>query len=70
MNTDLDGLGGSGPSLTWVRSSYSNGAGGECVECAAAGDRILVRDTKTGGALVTSVGVVAWRAFTGTVGRD
>ncbi|MCQ4196173.1 DUF397 domain-containing protein [Streptomyces parvulus] len=48
----------------WIRSSYSNGAGGECVECAADDDRIFVRDTKMGGALVTSVDVVAWRAFT------
>ncbi|MFF7606046.1 DUF397 domain-containing protein [Streptomyces parvulus] len=61
MNTDLDGT---GPSRTWIRSSYSNGAGGECVECAADGERILVRDTKMGGGFVTSVHVVAWRAFT------
>ncbi|NEB09209.1 DUF397 domain-containing protein [Streptomyces coelicoflavus] len=67
MSTDLDGRGGRGPSLMWVRSSYSNGAGGECVECAAEGDRILVRDTKTGGALMTSVSAAAWQAFTHAV---
>ncbi|MFI7874594.1 DUF397 domain-containing protein [Streptomyces salinarius] len=69
MNTDLDARGGRGRALKWVRSSYSNGAGGECVECAAEGDRILVRDTKTGGALMTSVDVAAWRAFTRAVSR-
>ncbi|MEU4979017.1 DUF397 domain-containing protein [Streptomyces sp. NPDC021969] len=67
MNTDNDRLGDAGPSHTWIRSSHSNGAGGECVECAAEGDRILVRDTKIGGALVTSVGAAAWQAFTRAV---
>ncbi|MEU8731523.1 DUF397 domain-containing protein [Streptomyces tendae] len=67
MNTYSDRLGDAEPSLTWVRSSHSNGAGGECVECAAFGDRILVRDTKIGGALVTSVGTAAWQAFTRVV---
>ncbi|MFA3872221.1 DUF397 domain-containing protein [Streptomyces sp. MMCC 100] len=69
MSPDIDGRGGRGPSLTWIRSSYSNGAGGECVECAVTGDRILVRDTKSGGALVTSVGVAAWHSFTRAVSR-
>ncbi|MEW1997995.1 DUF397 domain-containing protein [Streptomyces coelicoflavus] len=69
MSTDLESLGGSRPSRTWIKSSYSNGAGGECVECAAEGDRILVRDTKTGGILVTSVNVAAWRVFTRAVSR-
>ncbi|GAA2600904.1 MULTISPECIES: DUF397 domain-containing protein [Streptomyces] len=67
MNTDKDHLGDAGPLLTWIRSSHSNGAGGECVECAAEGDRILVRDTKIGGALVASVGATAWQAFTRAV---
>lgn len=66
MNMDHEGT---GLSLTWVRSSYSNGAGGECVECAAEGDRIFMRDTKVGAALVTSVGAVAWHAFTGAIRR-
>ncbi|MER6337374.1 DUF397 domain-containing protein [Streptomyces tendae] len=69
MNTELDDLGETGPSLTWIKSSHSNGAGGECVECAAEDGRIYVRDTKTGGALMTSVGVAAWHAFTGAVRR-
>ncbi|MBQ0890519.1 DUF397 domain-containing protein [Streptomyces sp. RM72] len=63
MNSDSNRLGDAGSSPTWIRSSHSNGAGGECVECSAEGDRILVRDTKIGGALVASVGVAAWQAF-------
>ncbi|WP_399885476.1 DUF397 domain-containing protein [Streptomyces sp. BBFR51] len=70
MKTDLNILDERGPSLTWIRSSYSNGAGGECVECAAEGDRIFVRDTKIGNALVTSVGTTAWHAFTRAARRS
>ncbi|MFD4258299.1 DUF397 domain-containing protein [Streptomyces sp. NPDC058534] len=69
MNTDRDGLDRKGSSLAWIRSSYSNGAGGECVECAAGGDRIFVRDTKIGDSLMTSVGAAAWHAFTRAVRR-
>ncbi|MFE0276808.1 DUF397 domain-containing protein [Streptomyces olivaceus] len=67
MNTDRDVA---GPSLVWVRSSYSNGAGGECVECAAEGGRVFMRDTKVGNALVTSVGADAWLVFTRAIRRD
>ncbi|MFB8414601.1 DUF397 domain-containing protein [Streptomyces albidoflavus] len=39
------------PPLTWVKSSYSNGQGAECVEWApahaAATGEVLVRDSKT-----------------------
>ncbi|WP_341868804.1 DUF397 domain-containing protein [Streptomyces bobili] len=47
----------------WFTSSYSNGAGGECVECAPSGRGALVRDTKRSGDLVVSVGSEAWRSF-------
>lgn len=33
---------------TWFTSSYSNGAGGECVECALTDDNARVRDSKRG----------------------
>ncbi|MEE1942156.1 DUF397 domain-containing protein [Streptomyces sp. TRM 70361] len=36
MNTDL----------TWIKSSHSDNAGGNCVEIAAADDGIRVRDSK------------------------
>ncbi|MFF6998448.1 DUF397 domain-containing protein [Streptomyces sp. NPDC008313] len=55
--------------LRWFRSSYSNGAGGECVECAYAGDHVFLRDTKIGDELVTAVRTEAWRTFTGAVRR-
>ncbi|MET9563176.1 DUF397 domain-containing protein [Streptomyces tauricus] len=48
---------------SWIRSSYSNGAGGECVECAHAVDTALVRDSKNAEGPVLSVRVHAWRAF-------
>ena len=54
---------------SWVKSSYSNGAGGECVECARVGDRVLVRDSKVGNARVTRMGAQAWLTFTHATGR-
>ncbi|MGK5697035.1 DUF397 domain-containing protein [Streptomyces sp. URMC 128] len=53
----------------WFTSSYSNGAGGECVECAFTGGRALVRDSKVAGAGVIVVGSDAWRSFVQTVKR-
>ncbi|MFI9825447.1 DUF397 domain-containing protein [Streptomyces sp. NPDC052013] len=63
------GPGGTQPSPAWFKSSYSNGAGGECVECATEGARILLRDTKTGDELIASVGAQAWRSFTHALRR-
>ncbi|MGC8920726.1 DUF397 domain-containing protein [Streptomyces griseoaurantiacus] len=57
------------PRLAWVKSSYSNGAGGECVECARSGSQVLLRDTKTGDGLVAAVRSPAWLAFTEAVRR-
>lgn len=52
---------------TWLRSSYSNGAGGECVECASTGTKVLVRDSKLdSGPMITLTGD-AWQAFIGDV---
>lgn len=53
--------------LVWFTSSYSNGAGGECVECALIEDGALVRDTKVAEAHVISVGRDAWRSFLRTL---
>ncbi|MFE1914442.1 DUF397 domain-containing protein [Streptomyces anandii] len=66
MNVDLGGAGVPGP---WVKSSYSNGAGGECLECARDGEQVLVRDTKLGGTSVAVVAFPAWNAFTAAVRR-
>ncbi|MFH8656965.1 DUF397 domain-containing protein [Streptomyces afghaniensis] len=54
----------------WFTSSYSNGAGGECVECAFTRGGALVRDSKAAGAGVMMVGSDAWRSFVQTVKRD
>ncbi|MFE7269846.1 DUF397 domain-containing protein [Streptomyces sp. NPDC057623] len=51
----------------WSRSSYSNGAGGECVECSLATDGALVRDSKCETGPIINVGRGAWRAFLGGV---
>ncbi|MFJ2962466.1 DUF397 domain-containing protein [Streptomyces collinus] len=55
--------------LMWFTSSYSNGAGGECVKCALTGDGILVRDSKIAGAQVIAASGDAWRSFTQAVKR-
>jgi hypothetical protein len=54
----------------WFTSSYSNGAGGECVECAVSGRGALVRDSKRAGELVVSIGSGAWRSFVRAVRED
>lgn len=49
--------------LMWFTSSYSNGAGGECVECALTGDGALVRDSKGIGGSVIVVRSRVWQTF-------
>ena len=55
--------------VTWRKSSYSGGNGGQCVEVAAPG-AVLVRDTtnRDGGTLAFSAG--AWKAFAGRIKRS
>ncbi|MBX7546561.1 DUF397 domain-containing protein [Streptomyces sp. NPDC048665] len=48
----------------WFTSSYSGGSGTECVTCAHAGERMLVRDSKRGCEPVIAVEGQAWQAFT------
>ncbi|MEH0544612.1 DUF397 domain-containing protein [Streptomyces sp. B21-105] len=55
---------------TWFTSSYSNGAGGECVECALMDDRALVRDSKRARGVEIVVHSEAWFAFICAVQRD
>jgi hypothetical protein len=55
----------------WRKSSYSGGQGGNCVEVADHGNRVLVRDTKqdrTGPVLRFSP--AAWRRFADQVKRS
>ncbi|MFE2277974.1 DUF397 domain-containing protein [Streptomyces sp. NPDC059454] len=58
-----------GHSLVWVRSSYSNGAGGECVECAIRDDRMHIRDSKNEEGPVITVGHATWASFVRTIRR-
>ncbi|MFF3891130.1 DUF397 domain-containing protein [Streptomyces sp. NPDC001914] len=51
--------------LPWLTSSYSSGAGGECVEVAVEAAAAHVRDSKcvAQGGPVLRVGSVAWSAL-------
>ncbi|MFF5344254.1 DUF397 domain-containing protein [Streptomyces althioticus] len=49
--------------LVWHTSSYSNGAGGECVECAITSTRAHVRDSKEVDGPVITVAGCAWSVF-------
>ncbi|GCB49022.1 DUF397 domain-containing protein [Streptomyces sp. NL15-2K] len=49
--------------LIWFTSTYSNGAGGECVECALTDARVLVRDSKSAMGPVVTVRRDAWCNF-------
>ncbi|MFF9115408.1 DUF397 domain-containing protein [Streptomyces massasporeus] len=55
--------------LVWFRSSYSNGAGGECVECALTAEGVLVRDSKMTKVCGIAVSADAWRSFVLAVNR-
>jgi hypothetical protein len=55
-----------GHSRLWFTSTYSNGAGGECVECALVDERALVRDSKSTNRPVVPVVAIrsgAWCSF-------
>ncbi|MGX1030291.1 DUF397 domain-containing protein [Streptomyces sp. SAI-097] len=47
----------------WFKSSYSGGNATECVECAYAPARTLIRDSKCTEGPVLSVDTEAWRHF-------
>ncbi|MFE2429386.1 DUF397 domain-containing protein [Streptomyces sp. NPDC059373] len=49
----------------WLKSSYSSGEGGECVEVAACPDTVLVRDSKDKPGPVLNFTPAAWSAFVG-----
>ncbi|MEU4488004.1 DUF397 domain-containing protein [Streptomyces purpurascens] len=63
---NIEGSSGSNRPM-WFTSSYSNGAGGECVECALTDDGAFVRDSKIVKSHVIAVGNDAWRSFVQTV---
>ncbi|MDI3386276.1 DUF397 domain-containing protein [Streptomyces sp. B-S-A8] len=50
--------------LTWRKSSYSGAEGGECVEVAATGSGVHIRDSKrTLDSPILTVGHDAWAGF-------
>lgn len=59
MKKNIDGVAG----LVWIKSSYSSGDGGQCVEVAAAETSVYVRDSKQAGGPVLSVGNAGWARF-------
>ncbi|MFD5067958.1 DUF397 domain-containing protein [Streptomyces sp. NPDC058369] len=55
--------------LVWFTSSYSSGAGGECVEVAECPSSVHVRDSKDTNRPGLVVGASAWTAFVGFASR-
>ncbi|MFJ2947134.1 DUF397 domain-containing protein [Streptomyces sp. NPDC087226] len=51
--------------LDWFKSSYSGGAGGECVEVATCSHTVHVRDSKDTNRPSMAIGSEAWAAFVG-----
>jgi len=47
----------------WFKSSYSGGAGGECVEVAVSTAAVRVRDSKDAAGPELALGAGAWAAF-------
>ncbi|MFC9239035.1 DUF397 domain-containing protein [Streptomyces decoyicus] len=56
---------GAAGELRWRKSSYSGGAGGECVEVADCIHVVRVRDSKDTSRPAISVAAAAWTAFVG-----
>ncbi|WP_432156688.1 DUF397 domain-containing protein [Streptomyces sp. bgisy153] len=48
---------------TWFTSSYSNGAGGECLACAITDSGVLIRDSKDAAGPVIAVSGRSWQSF-------
>ncbi|MFD9466858.1 DUF397 domain-containing protein [Streptomyces sp. NPDC060027] len=53
----------------WIKSSYSAGNGGECVEVATCLDTTHVRDSKHTAGPIVSLGQAAWTEFLGFAAR-
>ncbi len=55
--------------LTWRKSTYSGGNGGQCVEVAASG-RVLVRDSKYPDRGHLGFSAQTWREFAARIKSD
>ncbi|MCK8432125.1 DUF397 domain-containing protein [Streptomyces sp. D2-8] len=51
--------------LTWAKSTYSSGEGGQCVEVATCSQAVHVRDSKDTARPGLAVGPDAWQVFVG-----
>ena len=49
--------------VSWRKSSYSGGSGGNCIEVGSKQNVIVVRDTKDRQGPVLKVSAEAWRRF-------
>ncbi|MFE3517587.1 DUF397 domain-containing protein [Streptomyces sp. NPDC059166] len=58
------------PESAWFKSSYSSGAGGECVEVAARAHTVHVRDSKDKAGPILSVACGGWAAFVEFAAQD
>ncbi|MCU4749065.1 MULTISPECIES: DUF397 domain-containing protein [Streptomyces] len=56
--------------LHWFKSTYSSGEGGECVEVAANGTAVRIRDSKERGGPQLAFTRDAWAGFVADLGRD
>lgn len=56
--------------LHWFKSTYSSDEGGECVEVAADGTAVRVRDSKERGGPQLAFARSAWAGFVVDLGRD
>jgi hypothetical protein len=65
----VHGAGPQVPESAWFKSSYSTGNGGECVEVAAGGTAILVRDSKVVDGPMLAVSPEAWNGFVRMAGE-
>ncbi|HLI42593.1 MAG TPA: DUF397 domain-containing protein [Streptosporangiaceae bacterium] len=53
--------------MRWRKSSYSSPNGGNCVEVAAAGQAVAVRDSRDPDGPRLVIGRAAWQAFAAAV---
>ena len=55
--------------LTWRKSSFSEGSQGNCVEVALASASVAVRDSKNAGGPMLIIDEAGWRALTARLAR-
>ncbi|GAA3811421.1 DUF397 domain-containing protein [Streptomyces phyllanthi] len=66
----VDKTANSSDRLNWFKSTYSGGAGGECLEVATCLHTVHVRDTKDTDRPGLAVGSDAWTAFVGFAAEE